>query len=60
MVQEAEVKEGSNAPTVSRSGKRHAKSVDTDPHGEKLLQVFFCAFTGVYLLLKFLLSRYLS
>ncbi|XP_073292059.1 N-terminal acetyltransferase A complex auxiliary subunit NAA15-like [Primulina huaijiensis] len=36
---EAEVKEGSNAPTVSRSGKRHAKSVDTDPHGEKLLQV---------------------
>ncbi|KZV26098.1 N-alpha-acetyltransferase 15, NatA auxiliary subunit [Dorcoceras hygrometricum] len=36
---EAEVKEGSNAPTVSKSGRRVAKSVDPDPHGDKLSQV---------------------
>ncbi|KAI3463358.1 hypothetical protein Pfo_020021 [Paulownia fortunei] len=36
---EAEVKEESNATAFSRSGKRHVKPVDLDPHGEKLLQV---------------------
>ncbi|KAL6996526.1 N-alpha-acetyltransferase 16, NatA auxiliary subunit [Sarracenia purpurea var. burkii] len=37
---EAEVKnEESNASGTSKSGKRHAKPVDLDPNGEKLLQV---------------------
>ncbi|KAK6914929.1 N-terminal acetyltransferase A, auxiliary subunit [Dillenia turbinata] len=37
---EAEEKsEESSAITVSKSGKRHVKAVDPDPHGEKLLQV---------------------
>ncbi|KAI5660569.1 hypothetical protein M9H77_29362 [Catharanthus roseus] len=37
---EAEVKnEESNAIGASKSGKRHVKPVDPDPHGEKLLQV---------------------
>ncbi|XP_068334434.1 N-terminal acetyltransferase A complex auxiliary subunit NAA15-like [Pyrus communis] len=37
---EAEGKnEESNAGGVSKSGKRHVKPVDPDPHGEKLLQV---------------------
>ncbi|KAK6912114.1 hypothetical protein RJ641_024207, partial [Dillenia turbinata] len=37
---EAEEKsEESSATTVSKSGKRHVKAVDPDPHGEKLLQV---------------------
>ncbi|KAF7843310.1 N-terminal acetyltransferase A complex auxiliary subunit NAA15 [Senna tora] len=37
---EAEEKnEESNAGGVSKSGKRHAKPVDPDPRGEKLLQV---------------------
>ncbi|XP_004506868.1 N-terminal acetyltransferase A complex auxiliary subunit NAA15-like [Cicer arietinum] len=37
---EAEEKnEESNASGVSKSGKRHVKPVDPDPHGEKLLQV---------------------
>lgn len=37
---EAEVKnEESNSAGVSKSGKRHIKPVDPDPHGEKLLQV---------------------
>ncbi|EYU21564.1 hypothetical protein ABFS82_09G099700 [Erythranthe guttata] len=36
---EAEVKEEPNATAVSKSGKRPAKPVDLDPHGEKLLQV---------------------
>ena len=40
--QEAEGKnEESNAGGVSKSGKRHVKPVDPDPHGEKLLQVIF-------------------
>lgn len=38
-MKEAEVKEESNATVVSKSGKRQAKPVDMDPHGEKLLQV---------------------
>lgn len=39
-MQEAKVKEESNANAVSRSGKRQVKPVDLlDPHGEKLLQV---------------------
>ncbi|KAF2301340.1 hypothetical protein GH714_022967 [Hevea brasiliensis] len=37
---EAEVKnEESSASGISKSGKRHAKPVDPDPSGEKLLQV---------------------
>ncbi|KAJ4835421.1 N-alpha-acetyltransferase 15, NatA auxiliary subunit [Turnera subulata] len=37
---EAEVKnEESNTGAASKSGKRHVKPVDPDPHGEKLLQV---------------------
>lgn len=37
---EAESKnEETNASNVSKSGKRHVKAVDPDPHGEKLLQV---------------------
>lgn len=37
---EAESKsEESNAGNASKSGKRHAKAVDPDPNGEKLLQV---------------------
>uniref|UniRef100_A0A5B7AM12 Putative N-alpha-acetyltransferase 16, NatA auxiliary subunit n=1 Tax=Davidia involucrata TaxID=16924 RepID=A0A5B7AM12_DAVIN len=37
---EAEVKnEESSVSGVSKSGKRHVKPVDPDPHGEKLLQV---------------------
>ncbi|GFZ04136.1 tetratricopeptide repeat (TPR)-containing protein [Actinidia rufa] len=37
---EAEVKnEESNVGVVSKSGKRHVKTVDPDPNGEKLLQV---------------------
>ncbi|XP_074275958.1 N-terminal acetyltransferase A complex auxiliary subunit NAA15 [Silene latifolia] len=37
---EAESKiEETSASTVSKSGKRHVKAVDPDPHGEKLLQV---------------------
>ncbi|KAF3450798.1 hypothetical protein FNV43_RR06887 [Rhamnella rubrinervis] len=37
---EAEEKnEESNASGVSKTGKRHVKPVDPDPHGEKLLQV---------------------
>lgn len=31
--------EESNAIGASKSGKRHVKPVDPDPHGEKLLQV---------------------
>jgi len=30
-----------SASNVSKSGKRHIKAVDPDPHGEKLLQVLF-------------------
>ncbi|KAG6607856.1 N-terminal acetyltransferase A complex auxiliary subunit NAA15, partial [Cucurbita argyrosperma subsp. sororia] len=38
--QEADVKnEETNNSGVSKSGKRHVKPVDTDPHGEKLVQV---------------------
>ncbi|XP_038897483.1 LOW QUALITY PROTEIN: N-terminal acetyltransferase A complex auxiliary subunit NAA15-like [Benincasa hispida] len=37
---EADVKnEETNNSGVSQSGKRHVKPVDTDPHGEKLVQV---------------------
>ncbi|CAK9185644.1 unnamed protein product [Ilex paraguariensis] len=37
---EAEVKnEESSASNASKTGKRHVKPVDPDPHGEKLLQV---------------------
>ncbi|XP_060205680.1 N-terminal acetyltransferase A complex auxiliary subunit NAA15-like isoform X2 [Lycium barbarum] len=37
---EAEVKiEESNATSVAKSGKRHVKPVDPDPHGEKLIQI---------------------
>ncbi|KAI4331230.1 hypothetical protein MLD38_029435 [Melastoma candidum] len=37
---EAEVKNvESNSSNVSKSGKKHIKPVDPDPHGEKLLQV---------------------
>lgn len=37
---EAEVKnEESTGSGISKSGKRHVKPVDPDPHGEKLLQV---------------------
>ncbi|XP_038898891.1 N-terminal acetyltransferase A complex auxiliary subunit NAA15-like [Benincasa hispida] len=37
---EADVKnEETNNCGVSKSGKRHVKPVDTDPHGEKLVQV---------------------
>ncbi|XP_044486664.1 N-terminal acetyltransferase A complex auxiliary subunit NAA15-like isoform X2 [Mangifera indica] len=37
---EAEIKnEESSSSGVSKSGKRHMKPVDPDPHGEKLLQV---------------------
>ncbi|CAN4086801.1 unnamed protein product [Withania somnifera] len=37
---EAEVKiEESNATSVAKSGKRHVKPVDPDPHGEKLIQM---------------------
>ncbi|XP_023548247.1 N-terminal acetyltransferase A complex auxiliary subunit NAA15 isoform X2 [Cucurbita pepo subsp. pepo] len=37
---EADVKnEETNNSGVSKSGKRHVKPVDTDPHGEKLVQV---------------------
>ncbi|XP_057459608.1 N-terminal acetyltransferase A complex auxiliary subunit NAA15-like [Actinidia eriantha] len=37
---EAEVKnEESNVGVVSKSGKRHVKTVDPDPNGDKLLQV---------------------
>ncbi|KAJ0006667.1 hypothetical protein Pint_29917 [Pistacia integerrima] len=37
---EAEIKnEESSSSGVSKSGKRHVKPVDPDPHGEKLLQV---------------------
>lgn len=46
-MQEAEVKEESNATVVSRSGKRQAKPVDPDPHGEKLLQVLCYISIGV-------------
>lgn len=31
--------EESSAGNVSKSGKRHAKPIDPDPNGEKLLQV---------------------
>ncbi|KAK3020555.1 hypothetical protein RJ639_047467 [Escallonia herrerae] len=36
---EAEVKIEESNVNVSKSGKRHVKPVDPDPHGEKLLQV---------------------
>ncbi|XP_009778993.1 N-terminal acetyltransferase A complex auxiliary subunit NAA15 [Nicotiana tabacum] len=37
---EADVKnEESNAANVTKSGKRHVKPVDPDPHGEKLIQI---------------------
>lgn len=34
--------EETNNSGVSKSGKRHVKPVDTDPHGEKLVQVVLC------------------
>ena len=34
--------EETNNSGVSKSGKRNVKPVDTDPHGEKLVQVAFC------------------
>lgn len=34
--------EETNNSGVSKSGKRHVKPVDTDPHGEKLVQVALC------------------
>ena len=40
--QEAESKnEEARASNVSKSGKKNVKAVDLDPHGVKLLQVFF-------------------
>ncbi|GKB39589.1 putative transferase, partial [Tanacetum coccineum] len=37
---EAEVKSGeANAGNISKSGKKNVKAVDTDPNGEKLLQI---------------------
>lgn len=45
--------EESNSAGISKSGKRHVKPVDPDPHGEKLLQV-------IDIILSFILwNRYL-
>ena len=38
--------EESSASNASKTGKRHVKPVDPDPHGEKLLQVGFLIASG--------------
>ena len=50
-MQEAEVKEESNATAVQKSGKKQVKPVDPDPHGEKLLQVLITFLFGHLVLL---------